>query len=101
MVLHRGYPFFLAFDHENEVAIKRLQAKVRYEPIGFELLPKKFTLSPVRKDDVTILGRSLDKNQTSEKIFAMGLLLELDETAEGCGASGGAADLDIKTNTNS
>ena len=35
----------LAFDHDTilEVALARLKAKVRYQPIGFELLPTKFT----------------------------------------------------------
>ena len=41
----------LAFDHEDilSVAVKRLRAKVRYQPIGFELLPEQFPLSQLRK----------------------------------------------------
>src|ERR1700752_709301 len=37
----------LAFDHAEilQTALSRLQGKVRYQPIGFELLPEKFTLS--------------------------------------------------------
>ena len=37
----------LAFDHADmlQMALERLRAKLRYQPIGFELLPKKFTLS--------------------------------------------------------
>src|SRR5881628_2253685 len=41
----------LAFDHDEilEMAVARLQGKVRYEPIGFELLPEKFTLSQMQR----------------------------------------------------
>ena len=48
----------LAFDHDEivEMAIQRLRAKVRYQPIGFELLPKQFTLSQLQKLYETILG---------------------------------------------
>src|SRR5512134_1003201 len=37
----------LAFDHAGilQMALERLRAKLRYEPVGFELLPRKFTLS--------------------------------------------------------
>lgn len=40
----------LAFDHDEilKMAFHRLQAKVRYQPIGFELLPEKFTLSALQ-----------------------------------------------------
>src|SRR6266851_3298198 len=37
----------LAFDHGHilATALARLRGKLRYQPIGFELLPQKFTLS--------------------------------------------------------
>ena len=40
----------LAFDHRNifAMALQRLKGKVRYQPIGFELLPQKFTLSELQ-----------------------------------------------------
>src|SRR3954465_9338853 len=40
----------LAFDHDRMVAaaVERLKGKVRYQPIGFELLPAKFTLSQLQ-----------------------------------------------------
>ncbi len=53
----------LAFDHDQilAAALTRLKGKVRYEPIGFELLPKKFTLSQLQRLYETILGHTLDK----------------------------------------
>ncbi|MCA9713359.1 MAG: NUDIX hydrolase [Myxococcales bacterium] len=75
----------LAFDHEEivEVAYRRLQGKVRYQPIGFELLPRKFTLSQLQRLYEIVLERSLDKRNFRKKILAMGLLVELDEVERG------------------
>jgi 8-oxo-dGTP diphosphatase len=72
----------LAFDHDQilAAALARLKGKVRYEPIGFELLPKKFTLSQLQRLYETILGHTLDKRNFRKKILSMGLLIELDET---------------------
>jgi len=71
----------LAFDHEQilEVAQQRLQGKVRYQPIGFELLPDKFTLRQLQRLYETILDRELDKRNFRKKILGMNLLEELDE----------------------
>lgn len=75
----------LAFDHEQilAVAVQRLRGKVRYEPIGFELLPPKFTLSQLQKLYETVLGQSLDKRNFRKKILKMDLLVELDELQTG------------------
>ena len=72
----------LAFDHNQifTVALGRLKGKVRYEPIGFELLPKKFKLSQLQKLYETILGQKLDKRNFRKKIINMNLLVALDET---------------------
>ena len=71
----------LAFDHDAIVAtaIARLKGKVRYQPIGFELLPAKFTLSQLQRLYETVLERELDKRNFRKKILGMGLLVELDE----------------------
>jgi 8-oxo-dGTP diphosphatase len=74
----------LAFDHEMiiEVARKRLQGKVRYQPIGFELLPRKFTLSQLQHLYETVLERRLDKRNFRKKILSMaggGLLMDTGE----------------------
>ena len=75
----------LAFDHEHivQVAFARLKGKVRYEPIGFELLPRKFTLSQLQKLYEVILERELDKRNFRKKILGMDLLIELDEVQRG------------------
>jgi len=74
----------LAFDHIKifSVALERLKGKVEYKPIGFELLPKKFTLSQIQKLYELILEKELDKRNFRKKILSMGLLIELDESQQ-------------------
>ncbi len=71
----------LAFDHAKilRVALERLKGKVRYQPIGFELLPAKFTLSQLQHLYETILERPLDKRNFRRKALAMGFLEETDD----------------------
>lgn len=71
----------LAFDHDQilEMAHERLRGKVRYQPIGFELLPPKFTLRQIQHLYEVILDRPLDKRNFRKKILSMGILVELDE----------------------
>ncbi len=71
----------LAFDHEAiiETALQRLKGKVRYEPIGFELLPPKFTLTQLQHLYETIIEGPLDKRNFRKKILSMDLLIETDE----------------------
>lgn len=71
----------LAFDHEKilEVALRRLRGKVRYEPIGFELLPTKFTLTQLQTLYETVLERELDKRNFRKKLLSMKILIELEE----------------------
>jgi 8-oxo-dGTP diphosphatase len=74
----------LAFDHEQivETALLRLKGKVRYQPIGFELLPRKFTLSQLQKLYETVLERELDKRNFRKKVLSLGVLLELNEVQQ-------------------
>lgn len=71
----------LAFDHEEivEVALRRLKAKVRYEPIGFELLAEKFTLGELQRLYETVLEQEVDKRNFRKKILGTELLDPLDE----------------------
>ena len=71
----------LAFDHGKivDTALVRLKGKVRYQPIGFELLPAKFTLSHLQHLYETVLERALDKRNFRKKILSMGFVVELDE----------------------
>jgi 8-oxo-dGTP diphosphatase len=76
-------PPALAFDHSDilETALDRLRGKVRYEPIGFELLPEKFTLSQLQHLYEAVLNTELDKRNFRKKILSMGLLISLKEQA--------------------
>lgn len=74
-------PPALAFDHAEILAIglERLRGKVRYEPIGFELLPEKFTLSQLQHLYEAVLQTEFDKRNFRKKILSMELLIPLDE----------------------
>ena len=74
----------LAFDHGDILgtALQRLKGKVRYQPIGFELLPPKFTLTQLQRLYEVILERQLDKRNFRKKILSMDLLEELDEVEQ-------------------
>jgi 8-oxo-dGTP diphosphatase len=78
----------LAFDHAEilSTALRRLKGKVRYEPVGFELLPPKFTLTQLQKLYEIILERPLDKRNFRKKVLKLaeetGILVELDEVQQ-------------------
>ena len=71
----------LAFDHEEIIAAaqERLRGKVRYAPIGFELLPPRFSLTQLQRLYEIILGTDLDKRNFRKKILATDLIVETDE----------------------
>ncbi|MFY0673141.1 MAG: NUDIX hydrolase [Bacteroidia bacterium] len=71
----------LAFDHKTilEAAIKRLKAKITYEPVGFELLEKKFPFSELEKMYSALLDRSVDRRNFKKKIMRFGFLEETNE----------------------
>jgi 8-oxo-dGTP diphosphatase len=66
----------LAFDHNTivEQALAALRERVITQPIGFELLPKEFTLGEMQSLYEAILGRQFDKANFRKRILAMGLL---------------------------
>ncbi|MGD1946781.1 MAG: NUDIX domain-containing protein [Croceivirga sp.] len=71
----------LAFDHKKilNIAIERLRGKITYEPIGFELLDKKFPFSDLEKLYTTLLNREIDRRNFKNKINSLKVLDELDE----------------------
>ena len=71
----------LAFDHKKilNVAIERLRGKITYEPIGFELLDKKFPFSDLEKLYMTLLDRDIDRRNFKKKINSLKVLDELEE----------------------
>jgi 8-oxo-dGTP diphosphatase len=71
----------LAFDHERILAyaLERLAAKMEYTTVGFQLLPKTFTLGQLQRVYEAVLGRSLDKRNFRRKMTLLGVLKPLDE----------------------
>ncbi len=71
----------LAFDHAKilEHALARLRAKLGYSTVGFQLLPKKFTLTELQRLYETILGTALDKRNFRKKILALNVLEDARE----------------------
>lgn len=78
----------LAFDHAQilEKAIQRLRSKLRYQPIGFDLLPEKFLFGELEKLYSIILNQPLDRRNFRKKMLSFGILEELsDKISEGRG----------------
>lgn len=71
----------LAFDHRRIVnyAVERLRNKLEYTTAGFQLLPRKFTLSELQTVYETILGKKLDKRNFRKKMDLLGILKPLRE----------------------
>ena len=74
----------LAFDHHDilNVAIERIRAKIRYQPIGFELLDKVFPFADLEHLYTTLLDRDIDRRNFSRKMLALGILDETNEYAK-------------------
>ena len=75
----------LAFDHKEIFlyALERLRNKLQYEPIGFELLPKYFTMSELWLLYNGVLGYELDRRNFNKKILSYGLLNSTTFKSEG------------------
>ncbi|MBN2774342.1 MAG: NUDIX hydrolase [Prolixibacteraceae bacterium] len=69
------------FDHAEiiEEALLKLREEVRYHPVGFHLLPEKFTLTQLQNLYETILGAKLDTRNFRKKILNMKLLVDTEE----------------------
>lgn len=74
----------LAFDHRQivEYAHQRIRNKLDYTNVGFELLPKKFTLTELQRVHEAILGEPLDKRNFRRKIAQKELVTPLHQWAE-------------------
>ena len=70
-----------AFDHKNivEYALERLRSKVNYTTIGFQLLPKSFTLTELQSAYEIILAKRLDKRNFRRKMLQLGILRNMRE----------------------
>ncbi|MEP0368210.1 MAG: NUDIX domain-containing protein [Cyclobacteriaceae bacterium] len=71
----------LIFDHEAmvQMAMHRLRYKASVEPIGFELLPEKFTMRQLQKLYEAIQNQEIDKRNFIKKINSLNVLVKLEE----------------------
>ncbi len=71
----------LAFDHNQifETSLRRLQKRIQEHPLGFSLLPNKFSLRELQNLYEAILGIKLDRRNFRKKFFAMDFLVDIDE----------------------
>ncbi len=81
LVGNDGKALPLAFDHAEilGMAVKRVRGKLDYTPIGFQLLPDRFTLLQLQRVHETVLGRPLNKDSFRRRMLASG---QLDATGE-------------------
>ncbi len=71
----------LVLDHDQMVqdALLELRNKARHQPIGFELLPEKFTIPQLQSLYESIYQRELDSRNFRRKVFSLGVLRKLNE----------------------
>jgi len=71
----------LIFDHDKMLrhAISRLRYRTTTKPIGFELLPEKFTMRQLQKLYEAILSKELDKRNFISRINSLDILIKLEE----------------------
>ncbi len=74
----------LAFDHDQILrrAEQELRKQIHFEPIGFELLPEKFTMKELQQLYEAILNVKFDRRNFYNKMLHLGILTQLDETVK-------------------
>ena len=75
----------LMMDHRQilDKALETLRLQLLFQPIGYNLLPEKFTMPELQKLYETILGRELDRRNFKRKMLVYGILDKLDEVKSG------------------
>ncbi len=74
-------------DQMIDSALRALQKKVRYEPIGMYLLPPQFTLQQLQKMYELVLGQSISRQNFRKKMWESEILIPLEETVMESGRS--------------
>lgn len=71
----------LCFDHEFIIqhALNKLRQEVMYHPVGFHLLPEKFTLTEIQSLYEVILNKKMDTRNFRKKLAKMELLIDSGE----------------------
>lgn len=80
-----GEDAHLAFDHGEilKTAVDRIRGKLEYAPIGFQLLPERFTLTEIQQVYEAVLGRSVDKRNFRSKLLKSNLMREVNAYRRG------------------
>src|SRR5579871_325680 len=75
----------LIMDHEQilKKALEVLRTQLKYQPVGYNLLPKKFTMPELQKLYETILDKKLDRRNFQRKMLGYGILKRLEKRREG------------------
>lgn len=75
----------LAFDHDDilDAAKRRLRETLKNKPVGFNLLPEKFTLTQLHHLYEAILDKPLDKRNFRRKMLKLNILTRLEEKQKG------------------
>jgi 8-oxo-dGTP diphosphatase len=71
----------LAFDHKQvfDTSFEQLQRRIQEHPLGFSLLPKKFSLRELQNLYEAILNTKMDRRNFRKKFFAMDFLIDINE----------------------
>jgi len=71
----------LAFDHKKiiDYALERLRSKINYTTVGFQLMPKRFTLTELQRSYEVIVAKRLDKRNFRRKMLQLGIMKETKE----------------------
>ena len=67
-------------DTDLREALKRLRERIHFEPVGFELLPEKFTMKQLQNLYEAILDVRFDRRNFTKKMLHFNILTQLDET---------------------
>lgn len=72
----------LAFDHDMilRTALARLRERIHFQPIGFELLPEKFTMKELQSLYEAILQVKFERRNFAKKMLHYDLVTQLEET---------------------
>ncbi|PKD16646.1 DNA mismatch repair protein MutT [Salegentibacter salinarum] len=71
----------LVLEHNQMVkdALVRIRRKARYKPIGFELLPEKFTIPQLQRLYEAVYHKEIDARNFRKKVLSLNVLVKLDE----------------------
>lgn len=72
----------LAFDHDVILrdALSRLRERIHFHPIGYDLLPERFTMKELQTLYESVLGVNFDRRNFAKKMLHLDMLIQLEET---------------------